>query len=348
MHRYNKWVATNDLEESVFARKQDSPQGMDTFERTLAHDNRLVRGCMLGNRPWGCSLMQPALQQEERPSHCSTRAAQASFFDATCNRLERPPWGAEDSSSVPHAAHASAVHLTTNPATSALWASCLDEKCCLTFGIACCMPDMLKCLQEPAQWQTQSQGTYRTDFNADPAHYSPVLPQGKRAQLVGSACTAEQVLRSAACWRAAFPESSTKPSSGLKWDHQVTSIHGQPPNACLMQELEAMKAEAAAESAPPEEPTCWQSTSHDGTRWRGPSETRQAPGQANLVHYRRDWITHSQRQSSNQPIMQSTGCILLLVRRSSVATGMHAKWTARQALAHAEDLSHDDAVWDGG
>ena len=54
VHRYNKWVATDDLEESVFAGKQDSPQGMDTFERTLAHDNRLVRGCTLGNRPWGC------------------------------------------------------------------------------------------------------------------------------------------------------------------------------------------------------------------------------------------------------------------------------------------------------
>lgn len=41
-----------------------------------------------------------------------------------------------------------------------------------------------------------------------------------------------------------------------------------------------MTAEAAMESTPPEEPTCWDSTSHDGTCWRGPSETRQAPSQS--------------------------------------------------------------------
>lgn len=75
----------------------------------------------------------------------------------------------------------------------------LRAEMCFIFGTACCMPDMLNCPQEPAQWQTQSQGTYRTDFNADPAHYTPLLPQGRRAQLVGSARTTVHMMQSAAC-----------------------------------------------------------------------------------------------------------------------------------------------------
>lgn len=78
MHRYNTWVATDDLEESVFATKQDRPRGMDTFERTLAHDNHLVRECVLSNRPWGCLLKTPELQQSSRDSGHHSAALQSS------------------------------------------------------------------------------------------------------------------------------------------------------------------------------------------------------------------------------------------------------------------------------
>ena len=105
MHRYNKWVATDDLEESIFARKQDSPQGMDTFERTLAHDNHLVRGCVLGNLGDAC-LMQPKLQQEVRPPQCSIADQRGPAFltlHATGWSV-LPSGGARGRSAVPHAA----------------------------------------------------------------------------------------------------------------------------------------------------------------------------------------------------------------------------------------------------
>lgn len=86
-----------------------------------------------------------------------------------------------------------------------------------------------------------------------------------------------------------------------------------------------MKAEAAMEPTPPEEPTCWDSTSHDGTCWRGPSETRQAPSQS--MHGETGPLTASH---SLQP-------------QACMQDGLQCK-----TLARAEDLSCDDAVWDGG